>query len=71
MLGALAGEVFSLPAGSLHVFLDADSGTVAYNSAGSLHFNLRFFMQVHLGVRWTFTGVVTTLSVRVGLGAAG
>ncbi|KAL9002249.1 MAG: hypothetical protein Q9188_004805 [Gyalolechia gomerana] len=40
--------VYSVPRGSLHIFCDAESSTVAFNRAQALFFNYRVFKEEHL-----------------------
>jgi len=41
------GDVYSIPASSLHVFYDDTGNTIAFNRDGSVFCNLRFYLQLH------------------------
>ncbi|KAI1438811.1 hypothetical protein GGR50DRAFT_302175 [Xylaria sp. CBS 124048] len=41
-------EVYHLPLNVLHIFYDQSGNTIAFNRAGSIFCNLRFFIQLHL-----------------------
>ncbi|CAF3497440.1 unnamed protein product [Adineta steineri] len=47
LLCLLAKQVFSIPIKTMHLFRDIDSARIAFNSGGSLFFNLRYFEQVY------------------------
>ncbi|KAI8960534.1 hypothetical protein F5Y11DRAFT_329341 [Daldinia sp. FL1419] len=40
-------DVYSINRTSLHIFYDEEGGTIAFNRAGSIFCNLRFFIQLH------------------------
>ncbi|KZW00398.1 hypothetical protein EXIGLDRAFT_639482 [Exidia glandulosa HHB12029] len=40
-------EIYKLPAASIHIFLDGEGPTVAFNRGGSLFLNLRFYEAWH------------------------
>ncbi|CAF1437007.1 unnamed protein product, partial [Rotaria sordida] len=46
LLSRLAQQVFNLPVQTIHLFRDIDSARIAFNSNGSLFYNLRYFEQV-------------------------
>jgi hypothetical protein len=48
ILAGLAEHVFNMPTAYFHIFHDVDSPQIAFNSNGSLFFNVRFFKQVHM-----------------------
>lgn len=49
---AEVGGVYNVAKSALHVFYDESGLTIAFNSSGSMFFNLRFFMQLH-SVKWS------------------
>ena len=56
VLKFLAEDVFHINPASVNMFLDAADNVVAFNYQGALHFNLRYFMQSHLGIKLRFDG---------------
>lgn len=46
MLRAVA-DVYALPPSALHIFHNVSGSTIAFNRAGSLFCNFRFFLQLH------------------------
>ncbi|KAI0405310.1 hypothetical protein F4802DRAFT_193133 [Xylaria palmicola] len=41
------GEVYQIPKNVLHIFYDKSGSTIAFNRAGSIFCNLRFYIQLH------------------------
>ena len=41
-------DIFSLPRNAIHIFYDSAGSTIAFNLAGSLFFNFRYFENLHL-----------------------
>ncbi|KAJ1329113.1 DUF3684 domain-containing protein [Microdochium nivale] len=41
------GDIYSIPAASLHIFFDETGNTIAFNRDGSVFCNLRFYLQLH------------------------
>jgi hypothetical protein len=48
LLSGLARDVFHIPPNRFHMYLDLDGAKIAFNDAGSVFFNLRYYMQVHM-----------------------
>lgn len=46
------GEVFLVQPSSLHIYYNKTGPSIAFNTNGSLFFNLRYFLQLHWG-KWT------------------
>lgn len=47
MLLKQVAEIYNLSLSSLHIFYDESGSTIAFNTAGSLFFNFRFYQSLH------------------------